>query len=71
MKNALRSKTVWGILAAAAGHFGISAEIVANPETAATADLVLSLVGYALALYGRWKAGGISLLPTKDVPAAP
>lgn len=69
MKHALRSKTVWGVLAAAAGHFGISHEFLANPETASTLDLALSLVGYGLALYGRYKAGGLSVMPAKDVPA--
>ena len=70
MKHALKSKTILGILIAAAGHFGVTSEIVADPATASAVDQWLAILGYVLALYGRWKAGGLSLMPT-ETPAPP
>lgn len=70
-KNALRSKTILGILTAAAGLAGAGSMISSDPAVAASIDRWAGVAGLVLALYGRVKAsGGISLLPAKDVPPA-
>ena len=74
MKNPLKSKTVWGLLAAAIPGVGpaISAAVLSIPsetpvvEAVATAgpivsseiDILVQAVGILFALYGRWKATG-------------
>jgi len=71
MKNILKSKTVWGLIATAAAHFGVAGVAIENPETADTVNQILAIAGIVFALIGRWKAkGGLSILPA-DVPAAP
>lgn len=70
MKHAIKSRTIWGVLIAAAGTLGLPG-LAAPAEDASTVDTVVHVIGLLLAIYGRFKAGGISLLPKKDVPAAP
>ena len=70
MKSALKSRTIWGVLIAAGAAAGLPG-LAAPAEDASTVDTVVHVIGLLLAVYGRFRAGGISLLPTKDVPAAP
>lgn len=70
MKHAIKSRTIWGVLIAAAGTLGLPG-LAAPAEDASTVDTVVHVIGLLLAIYGRFKAGGISLLRKKDVPAAP
>lgn len=57
MKSVLSSATVWGIITAAAGAFGVPA---VDPS-AETAQLVLQIVGLLIALWGRWRKGDLHL----------
>ena len=52
MKSPLLSKTVLGLALTVAGEFGAPA---VAPETP-TLQVVVQLLGLALALYGRWTA---------------
>jgi len=70
-KHALKSRTILGVLTAAAGLAGAGSLISSDPAIAAQIDRWAGVAGLALALYGRFAAGGLSLLPAKDVPAAP
>lgn len=71
MKNVLKSKTIWGLIATAAAHFGVAGVAIENPESADTVNQILAIAGLVLALIGRWKAtGGLSLMPT-ETPAPP
>jgi predicted cobalt transporter CbtA len=64
MKNPIQSKTYWGLAIIAAAslleRFGVSVDV---PATNSFVDQITQLyteimqvVGFALAIYGRWKA---------------
>lgn len=66
-KSALSSATIIGILTTIAGTFGVPAV----SEDATTTQLVLQIVGTLLALWGRWRQGDLTVLPSKTtVPPA-
>lgn len=58
-KSMFSSVTIWGLLATAAGAFGIPA----IEPGADTKSLVLTLIGLVLALIGRWRQGDLTLGP--------
>lgn len=64
MKSALKSKTIWGVLIAAGAAAGLPG-LAAPADDASTVDTVVHVLGLLLALYGRWKAGGISIMSSK------
>jgi len=55
------SKTYVGMIVILFGWFGIS-NLVAGDEVALIVDNVLQLVGIGIAIYGRYKAGGVNIL---------
>jgi len=55
------SKTFVGIIVILLGWFGIS-NLVAGDEVALIVDNVLQLVGIGISIYGRVKAGGVTIL---------
>ena len=69
-KHALKSRTIIGILTAAAGLAGAGSLISADPAIAAQIDRWAGVAGLALAFVGRLAAGGLSLMPT-ETPAPP
>lgn len=58
-KSLFSSVTIWGLLATAAGAFGVPA----IEPGADTKSLVLTLLGLVLALIGRWRQGDLTIGP--------
>jgi hypothetical protein len=61
----LKSKTIWGVIVMALPMllpaFGVSLAADDTTLITSTGDLVLQTVGALLAVYGRFKAGGLSV----------
>lgn len=58
------SKTYIGVLLMLLGWLGLSG-YVTEAEVSTIVDNVLQVIGIAVTIYGRYKAGGVSLLGVK------
>ena len=58
------SKTYVGVIVIILGLLGWSS-LVTESEISTAVDYITQIVGIALAIYGRYKAGGVSVLGVK------